>query len=97
MEVIAAEWNMHNGQPNLLLTLDDGTANICVEQRILPYAPLVYLGGNWDFELPPTTRVINGQERTLYGFTDDPEIVRLTREFVAACRSDGDWSPRRIK
>jgi hypothetical protein len=78
--------------PCLVLTFADG-AQACViyEQKVLGFAPYVFLGADWERKLPPIKLPADDADgrapMTLNGFTGDATIVRLARQFLQDLRN----------
>ncbi len=81
------------GTAILRIDFADGTfANIEAEQILLwsGDANGVFLGPEWEDRVTVRVPVDDNPEhdRVFKGFTDNPEMVQLTREFVAAVNGD---------
>ena len=71
--------------PVLQVEIDGKTAQISTEHKALQYG-LVYLGPDFEEDytatLPANLEDGRPEEQTLYGVTDDEELVALVRAFV---------------
>ncbi len=78
------------GDPYPELRLDvDGTTVVLVpdQQKYAIFdAGYVYLGLEFESRLPVVRFPVEGRIEYLHGFTDNPEVVRFFREFIAGLR-----------
>lgn len=90
LNVVNAQTMVMDGRSVLKLSMDDGhEAYICEPKLRLLELGYVYLqsaDGYWDrtlpeLHVPPNNEFVSGL--TLRGFTNDPDVVRRTRKFIA--------------
>ncbi len=91
LNIESAEYALLEGEPALRLTIGGKEAFICDVRRPLLEAGFVYLISmtpdfQWEDELPlltiPPTPGVCATPLPFPGITDDPEVLRLAREFV---------------
>lgn len=87
------------GWPYLVIDFEGRVAYIDWEQKLLRHnIDAVYLGPAYEehyYVDVPEDREQGREARRVRGFTDDPEIVQLTKEFIAAVDA-GTFAPQQI-
>ncbi|WP_461210484.1 hypothetical protein [Desulfocurvus sp. DL9XJH121] len=95
LDIQSSEYTYLDGAPALRLVIDGKDAYVCGVRKPLLDAGFVYLisltpGLQWEDELPvatvPATPGLCATDMRFPGVTDDPEVLRLTRAFLAALR-----------
>lgn len=99
LDIQSADYTLLDGTPALHLVIDGKDAYVADVRAPLMDAGFVYLisltsGFQWEDELPvatiPATPGVCVEAIAFPGVTDDPEVVRLTREFFAVLNGEGD-------
>jgi hypothetical protein len=99
LHIESAEYTLVDGIPALRLGIGGKEAFICQANPALLERGYVYLisltpGFSWEDELPvltlPAVPEVLNAPLALPGFTDDAGALRLTREFCACLRGEGE-------
>lgn len=91
MRIIGYQFTQSMGYPILRIDTDLGQMVLHREQKLLAFHGVVYTG--LEDELPeitvPAIPEIGSRELVLRGFTRDPKVLRIYREFE-------DWDPQNV-
>lgn len=102
LPIESAEYTFLEGTPALRLIIAGKEAFVCDVRPALLAAGFVYLismtpGFQWEDELPvltiPPTPGLCANPLDFPGVTDDPGVLRLTRDFVARLQGKEPFSP----
>lgn len=105
LSIESAEYTFLEGTPALRLVIGGREAFVCDVRPALLEAGYVYLismtpGFQWEDELPvltiPPAPGLCAEELAFPGVTDDPGVLRLTRDFVARLQGETPFSPGAI-
>jgi hypothetical protein len=77
-----------DGIPALLVEIDGKTATFVRGQKInfLNQFGIVFLGSAFQDDTSVTVELEPGRMETLRGYTDDPQVVQLYRDFLGAAQ-----------
>lgn len=102
LPIESAEYAFLDGTPALRLVIGGREAFVCEVRPALLEAGYVYLismtpGFQWEEKLPvltiPPTPGVCSEELAFPGITDDPQVLRLTRDFVARLQEKVPFRP----
>ncbi len=102
LPIESAEYAFLEGTPALRLVIGGREAFVCEVRPALLEAGYVYLISmtpdfQWEDELPvltiPPTPGLCSEPLPFPGVTDDPGVLRLTRDFVARLQGETPFSP----